>query len=158
MTNDEHFIVKNQLIYKERRKRFLNELGGSAAIIPAASTVTHHADCEYPFRQDSDFWYLTGFDEPDAVALFLPHRPAGEQYVLFVLPKDQSLEVWNGARYGVEGALNYFDVDIAHPLEQLPDLLEHYLSDAEGISFRIGRNKKIEKILFKVWKELLDKS
>ena len=76
--SDQHNIVK-------RRDCFLEQLRGHAAIIPAASMVTHHADCDYPFRQDSDFWYLTGFDEPEAVALFLPHRPKGEQFVLFVL-------------------------------------------------------------------------
>ena len=62
------------------------ELGGAAAVIPASTLVTHHADTEWPFRQNSDFWYLTGLDEPDAVALFLPHRPEGERFVLFVNP------------------------------------------------------------------------
>ena len=82
----------NQQIYKERRERFLAELKGSAAIIPAASLVTHHADCEYPFRQDSDFWYLTGFDEPEAIALFLPHRPEGEKYLLLFRQKRELLK------------------------------------------------------------------
>ena len=58
-----------------RRQRFLQQLGGVAAVIPGAALVTHHADVEHSFRQNSDFWYLTGFDEPGAVALFLPHRP-----------------------------------------------------------------------------------
>ena len=65
--------------YNFRRERFLEALEGYAAIIPAASLVTHHADCEYPFRQNSDFWYLTGLDEPDAVALFLPFNNENEQ-------------------------------------------------------------------------------
>ena len=56
-------------VFEERREIFLEKLGGKAAIIPGANLVKHHADCEYPFRQDSNFWYLTGFDEPDAVAL-----------------------------------------------------------------------------------------
>ena len=73
-------------IFRRRRDIFLSHLGSYAAIIPAAELVTHHADCEYPFRQNSDFWYLTGFDEPDSVALFLPYRPEGEQYILFVMP------------------------------------------------------------------------
>jgi Xaa-Pro aminopeptidase len=64
--------------------------------------VTHHADVEYPFRQASDFWYLTGFDEPEAVALFLPHRP-DSPFVLFVEPKEPSAEVWAGRRWGCEG-------------------------------------------------------
>ena len=63
----------NNKVFEERREIFLNKLGGKAAIIPGANLVKHHADCEYPFRQDSNFWYLTGFDEPDAIALFLSH-------------------------------------------------------------------------------------
>ena len=62
-------------VFEERREIFLNKLSGKAAIIPGANLVKHHADCEYPFRQDSNFWYLTGFDEPDAIALFLSHKP-----------------------------------------------------------------------------------
>ena len=62
--------MKDLQVFKSRRQRFMEKLGGQAAIIPAASMVTHHSDCEYPFRQNSDFWYLTGFDEPEAVALF----------------------------------------------------------------------------------------
>ncbi len=148
--------MTNQNIFQERRKRFLDLLGGNAAIIPAANMVTHHADCDFAFRQDSDFWYLTGFDEPDAVALFLPYRPEGEQYVLFVLPKEPSIEVWNGFRWGVEGALNTFAVDIAHSLDQFSQLLGPYLEGAEGISFRIGRHLKIETIVLNTWAEKLD--
>ena len=59
-------------LYGRRRERFMAELGSTAAVIPAAPLATHHADCEWPFRQNSDFFYLTGFDEPDAVALLLP--------------------------------------------------------------------------------------
>ena len=58
-----------QEVFAERRARFVEALGAAAAVIPAAPLVTHHADCEWPFRQNSDFWYLTGFVEPDAVAL-----------------------------------------------------------------------------------------
>ena len=64
-------------VFHRRRDSFLSGLGSYAAIVPAGELVTHHADCEYPFRQNSDFWYLTGFDEPNAVALFLPHKPKG---------------------------------------------------------------------------------
>ena len=72
-------------VFRRRRDIFLSHLGTYAGIIPASELVTHHADCEYPFRQNSDFWYLTGFDEPNAVALFLPHKPKGEQYVFLSL-------------------------------------------------------------------------
>ena len=126
-----------QAIYAERRARFMEALGGAAAVIPAAPLVTHHADCEWPFRQNSDFWYLTGFDEPEAVALFLPHRPAGERFVLFVQPKEPSAEVWNGFRWGCEGAVEQFGADRAHPRSDLAERLPEYLKGAEGIAFRV---------------------
>ncbi len=149
--------MKNQQIFQERRERFFTQLGGSAAIIPASTSVTHHADCEYPFRQNSDFWYLTGFDEPDAVALFLPHRPKGDRYILFVRPKESSLEIWNGFRWGVNGVCDHFAVDDAYPIEELPNRLSEYLEGSESITFRIGKHPRLEPLVLKVWAELIDK-
>ncbi len=149
--------MKNHQIFKDRRKRFLLELNGSAAIIPGASLVTHHSDCEYPFRQNSDFWYLTGFDEPDAVALFLPYRPEGEQYILFVMPKESSEEVWHGFRWGIKGVVENFDVDIAHSLDQLSEKLSGYLYGSEHIFFRIGKHPKVEPLVLKFLSEALDR-
>ena len=144
-------------VFRRRRDMFLSHLGEYAAIIPAAELVTHHADCEYPFRQNSDFWYLTGFDEPNAVALLLPHKPKGEQYVLFVLPKESAAEVWTGFRWGTKGVLDNFDVDISHPLNELPNLLPHYLKGAEGIAFRVGKHPHLETLVLKTWSEHLQK-
>ena len=149
--------MKNLEPFNSRRKKFIAALGDKAAIIPAASMVTHHADCDYPFRQDSDFWYLTGFDEADAVAIFLPYRPKGEQYVLFVHPSDSRTEVWNGPRSGIDGAINQFGADIAHPIEMFPSLLGDYLLGAEGIAFRVGKHQKIEPLVLKTWSNQLDK-
>ena len=143
-------------IHASRRQRFLDQLGAAAAVIPAASLVTHHADCEWPFRQDSDFFYLTGFDEPDAVALLLPHRPEGERYVLFVQPKDPSAEVWTGFRWGTEGAVERYGADIAHPLDQLSALLPGYLEGAEAIAFRVGRHPAVEPLVLSAWGRQLD--
>ena len=144
-------------IFRRRRDILLSHLGSHAAVIPAAELVTHHADCEYPFRQNSDFWYLTGFDEPSAVALFLPHKPKGEQYVLFVLPKESGAEVWTGFRWGTKGVLDNFDVDISHSLNELPNLLPHYLKGAEGIAFRVGKHPHLEPLVLKTWSEHLQK-
>jgi Xaa-Pro aminopeptidase len=144
--------------HAERRTRFLEALGGVAAVIPAAPLVTHHADCEYPFRQNSDFWYLTGFDEPDAVALFLPHRPEGERFVLFVQPKEPSAEVWNGFRWGCEGAVAQFGADLAHPRAELAQRLADYLKGAEGIAFRVGRHPEVEPLVLAAWAGQLDRA
>ena len=143
-------------IHASRRQRFLDQLGAAAAVIPAATLATHHADCEFPFRQDSDFFYLTGFDEPDAVALLLPHRPEGERFVLFVHPKDPAAEVWTGFRWGTEGAVERYGADIAHPLDQLRPLLPGYLEGAEAIAFRVGRHPAVEPLVLSAWGRQLD--
>jgi Xaa-Pro aminopeptidase len=147
-----------QAVYAERRARFMEALGGAAAVIPAAPLVTHHADCEWPFRQNSDFWYLTGFDEPEAVALFLPHRPEGERFVLFVQPKEPSAEVWNGFRWGCEGAVERFGADLAHPRSDLAERLPDYLKGAEGIAFRVGRHPAVEPLVLQAWGAQLDRA
>ena len=123
----------NNKVFEERREAFLNKLNGKAAIIPGARLVTHHADCEYPFRQDSNFWYLTGFDEPNSVALFLSHKPKGERFILFVEPKDIIGEVWHGYRWGLEGAEKEFKADKAHSIDDLKNLLPAYINGADEI-------------------------
>ncbi len=143
-------------IFEERREIFLDKLDGKAAIIPGANLVTHHADCEYPFRQDSNFWYLTGFDEPDAVALFLSHKPKGERFILFVAPKDVISEVWHGFRWGIEGAEKEFKADKAHAINKLKDLLPGYINGSDEIVFSIGKHPLIEKTVLEIFSQQLD--
>ena len=144
-------------VFADRRDRFLHRLGSAAAVIPAAPLRTHHADVEHAFRQDSDFWYLTGFDEPDAVALFLPHQPE-HPFVLFVAPREASAEVWNGFRWGCEGAVATFGACLAHPLAELEERLPHYLQGAEGIAFRVGRHPRVEPLVLNTWARQLDRA
>ncbi len=150
-------MVTDPAEFQQRRSRFLEQLGGVAAVIPASPLVTHHADVEHAFRQNSDFWYLTGFDEPGAVALFLPHR-AENPFVLFVQPKEPAAEVWNGFRWGCEGAVERFGADLAHPLAELPDRLAPYLMGAGGIAFRVGRHPELEPLVLKAWGQQLDRA
>ena len=140
-----------------RRQRFLQQLGGVAAVIPGAALVTHHADVEHGFRQNSDFWYLTGFDEPGAVALFLPHRPENP-FVLFVEAKDPGAEVWNGFRWGCDGAVTSFGADLAHPRSELAERLAEYLDGAEGFAFRVGRHPQVEPLVLAAWGRQLDRA
>ena len=141
----------------DRRDCFFQQLGGAAAVIPGASLVTHHADVEHAFRQNSDFWYLTGFDEPGAVALFLPHRRENP-FVLFVEPKDPGSEIWNGFRWGCEGAVAHFGADLAHPRAELAERLADYLEGAEGIAFRVGRHPEVEPLVLRAWARQLDRA
>tara|TARA_Y100000589_G_scaffold42631_1_gene35756 strand:- start:491 stop:1816 length:1326 start_codon:yes stop_codon:yes gene_type:complete len=144
-------------VFRERRGHFLKRINNKAAIIPGAKLVKHHADCEYPFRQDSDFWYLTGFDEPDSVALFLAHKPEGERFILFVNEKEALSEVWHGFRWGTNGAEEVFKADKAHPINQLAEKLPNYLEGADEIIFSIGKNQEIEEIILSLWSKQLEK-
>jgi Xaa-Pro aminopeptidase len=152
-----HTAPIDPALLARRRQRFLQQLGGVAAVIPGAALVTHHADVEHGFRQNSDFWYLTGFDEPGAVALFLPHRPENP-FVLFVEAKDPGAEVWNGFRWGCDGAVSSFGADLAHPRSELAERLAEYLDGAEGIAFRVGRHPQVEPLVLAAWARQLDRA
>ena len=90
--------------FRRRRKKLMDLMGNeSIAIIPTASVYIRNRDVEYPFRPDSDFYYLTGYAEPDAVAVLVPDRDQGE-FVLFCRENDPVMETWNGRRAGIEGA------------------------------------------------------
>src|SRR5436309_2296750 len=115
---------------------------GAVAILRGAHLVTRSRDTEYPFRQDSDFWYLTGFDHPGATALL--RTDGGPPYTLFVEPRDRAMEIWNGYRPGVEGAVRDFGADEAHPngelLERIPDLIR----GAQRIYYTLGRDPTLD--------------
>ena len=85
----------------------------AVAILLGAKLVTRSGDTEFPFRQDSDFWYLTGFAHPHAAAVL--RSDGGPPFSLFVEPRDRAAETWTGYRPGVEGALRDFGADEAHP-------------------------------------------
>ena len=108
----------------------------SVAIIPAAREVTRSHDTEYRFRQDSDFYYLTGFREPDAIAVVAPGRE--KPFTLFVRPRDREKEIWNGRRAGVEGAKGSYGADEAFPVEEFDAKLVELLDGARSLYYRLG--------------------
>jgi Xaa-Pro aminopeptidase len=108
----------------------------SVAIIPAAREVTRSHDTEYRFRQDSDFYYLTGFREPDALAVIAPGRE--KPFTLFVRPRDREKEIWNGRRAGVEGAKELYGADEAFPVEEFDAKLIELLDGARTLYYRLG--------------------
>ncbi|PYS81971.1 MAG: Xaa-Pro aminopeptidase [Acidobacteria bacterium] len=108
----------------------------SVAILPAAREATRSNDTEYRFRQDSDFYYLTGFKEPDAVAVVAPGKQ--ERYTLFVRPRDKEKETWTGRRAGVEGAKEIYGADAAYPVEEFQEKLAELLDGARQLYYRLG--------------------
>jgi Xaa-Pro aminopeptidase len=121
----------------ERRRRFAEAVGDGLAVIPGAPETIRNSDVHHEFRQDSDFYFLTGFDEPDAVAVINPAH-AKERFVLFVRPRDREMEIWNGRRAGVEGAVATYGADAAYPTDQLDQKLREYLVDRPALVYRLG--------------------
>ena len=111
----------------------------SIAIIPTASVYIRNRDVEFPFRPDSDFYYLTGYAEPEAVAVLVPDRDHGE-FVLFCRENDPVMETWNGRRSGIEGAVNNYGADDAFPVSDLDEILPGLLENKERIYYTMGNN------------------
>src|SRR4030095_12531495 len=99
--------------------------------------LRRNGDVNYEFRQASDFFFLTGFDEPDAVAVFNP-ADAKERFVLFVRPRDREMEIWNGRRAGVEGPIATYGADAAYTIDRLDDKLREYMVDRPVVFYRLG--------------------
>ena len=114
----------------------------SVAIIPAAREATRSNDTQYRFRQDSDFYYLTGFEEPEAIAVIAPGRE--HKYTLFVRPRDPEQEIWVGRRAGVEGAKNEFGAEQSFPVAEFDGKLEEILDGAEKLYYRLGVNTDLD--------------
>ena len=128
----------------ERREHLLEQLGGAVAIIPSARQLLSSRDTEVRFRQDRDFWYLTGFGEPDAVMVLSPHDPK-HRFTLFVRPRDPDREVWNGPRAGVEGARERWGADSAYPIHELDSRLRDLLEPADRVVFSLGRDPALDR-------------
>ena len=126
-----------------RRARFLERIGGGVAILAAAPQLYKSRDTEVRFRQDSDFYYLTGFDEPDAVAVLTPHDDT-HRFTLFVRPRDREREAWAGRRAGVEGAVEQYGADAAYPIGELDDHLRRLVEPAERIVYALGSDAALD--------------
>ncbi len=138
----------NPEIFRNRRARFLREIGeGAVAILPGAPIAVRSNDVDYVYRQDSDFYYLTGFTEPDSIAMFAPGNPDGE-FVMFVPPRDKERETWTGRRAGTEGAMIDYGADKAYPAEDFEKIAAGYLHKAERIHYPLGHNLRLnERVL-----------
>ena len=124
-----------------RRRRQLMRMAGDDAILvlPAAPVRVRSHDTHYPYRQDSDFWYLCGFPEPEAVLVLVPGRKHGEA-LLFCRERDPEREGWDGARAGQEGAVEAFGMDDAYPIDDLDEILPGLLEGRSRVYYHFGRD------------------
>jgi Xaa-Pro aminopeptidase len=130
--------------YAKRRRQLMRMMeSGSIAIIPAAPEKIRNRDTHYPYRQDSDFWYLTGFAEPQAVAVLIPGRKEAE-YVLFCRDRDPERETWDGKRAGPEGACDIHGADDAFPIDDIDDILPGLMESRESVYYTMGSNRDFD--------------
>ncbi|HET7922525.1 MAG TPA: aminopeptidase P N-terminal domain-containing protein, partial [Gammaproteobacteria bacterium] len=121
-----------------RRRELMRMMGpGAIAIVPAAREKIRNRDTHYAFRQDSDFQYLTGFPEPEAVAVLVPGRKQAE-YILFCRDRDPLMETWNGRRAGPEGAQREYAADDAFPVSDIDDILPGLMERCERVYYTMG--------------------
>ncbi|MGB5210117.1 MAG: Xaa-Pro aminopeptidase [Gammaproteobacteria bacterium] len=124
--------------FERRRKQLMRMMGkGGIAILPAAPVHKRNRDSEYAYRQDSDFLYLSGFEEPESVAVLIPGRDHGE-YILFCRERDPVRETWDGRRAGTEGAVAGFGADDAFPMSDIDDILPGLLERCERVYYTMG--------------------
>ena len=131
--------------FAQRRSKLMDLIGGDAiAIIPSASLKQRNSDAEFAFRQDSDFLYLTGFNEPDSVAVLIPGREESE-YILFCREKDPKKEQWTGRMAGIEGAVETYQADDAFPIDDIDDILPGLMENRSKVYYSVGNNAEFDK-------------
>ena len=131
--------------FGRRRKQLMRMMGkDSIAILPTSSEQVRNRDVEFPFRADSDFYYLTGFHEPDAIAVLIPGREHGE-YVLFCRERNPEMETWTGRRAGTQGAVELFGADDAFPISDVDEILPGLLESCERVFTTMGSRPEFDK-------------
>jgi len=130
--------------FTQRRQQLMEQIGnGNIAIIASATVRTRNRDVDYPFRQDSDFYYLTGFNEAKALAVFIPGREQGE-YILFCQEFDEKKALWEGAHAGLDGATTDYGADDSFPIDDLSDILPGLLENKNKVFYPMGRDSDLD--------------
>jgi Xaa-Pro aminopeptidase len=143
-----------QAEYRHRREQLMTKIGNGTAIFGSAPMATMHNDVEYVYRQESDFYYLTGFNEPHAVAAIVPHHDE-HKFILFVQPKERDKEIWTGYRVGVDAAKEKYGADEAYLISELDEKLPQYLEKADKIYYHMGRDEQLNNKVITHWQRLL---
>jgi len=125
-------------VLARRRRDVMQQMAGGVAIIPTAPVRNRNRDVDYRFRPDSDFYYLTHFPEPDAVAVLVPGREHGE-FILFCRDRHPEKEIWEGLRAGMDGARERYGADDAFPIDDIDEILPGLLENREKVFYSMGR-------------------
>ena len=131
-------------MHKQNREAFIEKMGrGGVAIFASTPPAKWNHDTEYIYRPDPNFYYLTGFEEPESICVIAPEHPK-HQYILFVRPKDKQAEIWNGTRVGVRDARKRYGADKAYPITKFHEKIGEYLQGAERLYYTLGTNEDVD--------------
>lgn len=143
--------------YAKRRKQLMQKIGPTGIVILASAPIaTRNGDYDYPYRQQSDFYYLTGFEEPEAVIVLTPKRKDGE-FILFNRPRDREREIWDGVRAGQDGACKTFGANQAFPIAELEKKLPELLEGREQIHYTLGHDKVFDEVILNAMNKIRGK-
>jgi Xaa-Pro aminopeptidase len=128
--------------FKMRRDNLMRSNPSAAFLFPSNEEVLRNPDVHYPFRQESNFYYLTGFEEPESFLLLTPNtsKPGAYKTVMFVRHRDPNMEMWEGERYGVDRALSVFGADEAYTIDELDKKLPELIKGSDKVYYRLGMN------------------
>ncbi len=131
--------------FQQRRKKLMAHMSeNSIAILPAAPVAIRNRDVEYPYRQDSDFYYLSGFIEPEAVMVLKPKREHGE-FIMFCRERDPEKEMWGGLIKGPEGLCEEFGADDAFPIQDIDEILPGLIEGCDKVYYSMGSNPEFDR-------------
>ena len=139
-------LTKLPTYFKARRDRLMGDHPGSVFIFPSHPDHIRNSDVHHPFRQDSSLYYLSGFDEPESCLVLAPNssKPGTYRMILFVLPRDPEKEMWDGPRYGFEGAQQVFGADEVYPISELNQKLSQFLQGADRVFYHLGFQQEMD--------------
>jgi len=144
--------------FAKRRSRLMGMIGnGSIVILPSTPISYRNRDVEYPYRPDSDFYYLTGIPEPEAVAVLIPGRKQGE-FIMFCRERDAKMEAWTGPRIGQERACSVYGADDAFPIDDIDEILPGLLEDCEKVYYTMGSHQEFDQKLMEWLNQIRQKS
>ncbi len=146
--------VPDAELHRRRRQRLLDELGDGLLLLPTAPEVLRNGDVHFEYRPGSDFHFLTGFPEPDAVLVAWRTGRGRHRAELFVRQRDPAREIWDGKRHGTKGAVRSFGVDAAHPIAELGAKLPGLLAGHASLFHRLGQDQRFDQRLLEAFARL----
>lgn len=138
-------LTKVSSVFSERRNRLMGGRKADLFVLPAAHHVLRQPDVHFPYRQESNFYYLTGFEEPESICVLMPKVGGGAKFVLFLRERNTERELWDGERYGVDRAKGIFGADETYPITAFDSKLQEYLKDAERVFFKLGYDEAADR-------------